>query len=66
MTGAVVLWLLRQTQEGEMSLEYRGGKGWPLTVSGDVDKAPPKAAMVALPQPQVMLGFGSVPSQAGF
>lgn len=43
-----MLWLLRQTQEEEMSLEYREGKGWPLTVSGDVDKAPPKAAMVTL------------------
>lgn len=48
MTGAVTLWLLRQAQKEEMSLEYREGKGWPLTVSGDVDKAPPKAAMVTL------------------
>lgn len=40
--------VLGQTQEEEMSFEYREGKGWPLAVSGDVDKAPPKAAMVTL------------------
>lgn len=48
MAGTVTLQLLGQTQEEEMSLEYREGKDWPLAVSGDVDKAPPKAAMVTL------------------
>lgn len=66
MTGAVTLWLLRQAQGEEMSLEYRGGEGWSLTVAGDADKAPPEAAVVTRSQPQVMIGFGSVPSQAGF
>lgn len=38
----------------------------PLAVSGGEDIAPPKATVVKLCLPQVMMRFGSVPSQAGF
>lgn len=49
-----------------MPFGYREGKGWALTVSGGVDIAAPKAAVVKLYLSQVMTGFASVPSHSGF
>jgi len=53
-------------QEGKVPFGYREGKGWPVTAAGGMDIAAPKAAAVKVSLPQVVTGFGSVPSEEGF